>query len=94
MERLDRGKYDLIISDLCMPGIDGETLYKRTQKANPDLAKRIIFVTGDTVSTNSRAFLEWTGNRWFSKPFDIEEIDRVVRNFLREDPLVTNAAQS
>ncbi|HUK82861.1 MAG TPA: ATP-binding protein, partial [Verrucomicrobiae bacterium] len=87
LDRLDRGRYDLVISDLCMPGVDGETLYKSLQKTDPDLAKRVIFVTGDTVSSNSRAFLEWTGNRWFSKPFDIEEIDRVVGNFLREEPL-------
>ena len=92
LERLERAKYDLIISDLCMPGIDGETLYKTLQKTKPELAKRMIFVTGDTVSTKSRAFLEWTGNRWFSKPFDLEEIARVVSNYLRDEPLVAAAA--
>jgi PAS domain S-box-containing protein len=89
LERLGCQKYDLVISDLCMPGIDGVTLYKNVQKTDPELAKRMIFVTGDTVSANSRAFLEWTGNRWFSKPFSIEEIDRVVGNFLHDDPLVS-----
>jgi PAS domain S-box-containing protein len=89
LERLGCQKYDLVISDLCMPGIDGVTLYKTVQKNNPELAKRMIFVTGDTVSSNSRAFLEWTGNRWFSKPFSIEEIDRVVGNFLHDCPLVS-----
>jgi CheY-like chemotaxis protein len=92
LEQLERAKYDLIISDLCMPGVDGETLYKNLQKSDPELAKRMIFVTGDTVSGKSRAFLEWTGNRWFSKPFDVEELSRIVGNFLHDEPLVAAAA--
>jgi two-component system NtrC family sensor kinase len=69
-----------------MPGKDGETLYRSVRNSHPELADRIIFITGDTVSTRSRAFLEWTGNRWFSKPFNISEIEEVVANFLREEP--------
>jgi PAS domain S-box-containing protein len=85
LNRISAGRFDLIISDLCMPEVDGQKLYKTVRDAYPNLAKRIIFVTGDTVSSNSRAFLEWTGNRWFSKPFNIREIEQVVGNFLRQD---------
>ncbi len=85
-ERIGRQRYDLIVSDLCMPGMDGEALYKRVRESNPELARRIIFVTGDTVSAKSRSFLEWTGNRWFSKPFNIGELETVVSNFLDEQP--------
>ncbi len=85
MERIGCSSYDLVISDLCMPDMDGEALYKRVRESKPELAEKIIFVTGDTVSTKSRSFLEWTGNRWFSKPFNIVEIERVVMNFLHEE---------
>jgi len=84
LEQIARHQYDLILSDLCMPGVDGEALYKRVRANNPELAARIIFVTGDTVSHKSRSFLEWTGNRWFSKPFNIAEIETVVANFFNE----------
>jgi len=92
LESIEPGKYDLIISDLCMPGTDGETLYKTIRDRDPALAERIVFVTGDTVSTRSRAFLEWTGNRWFSKPFNIREVEEVVGNFLREEPLLAGTS--
>ncbi len=85
LDHLSQHRYDLIISDLCMPGVDGETLYRRVLDMDPELAGRMIFVTGDTVSSKSRTFLEWTGNRWFSKPFNIGEIEEVVHNFLTGD---------
>jgi PAS domain S-box-containing protein len=84
LEQISRNHYDLILSDLCMPGVDGEQLYRKVKILNPDLAARIIFVTGDTVSPKSRSFLEWTGNRWFSKPFNIRELEEVVANFLSQ----------
>jgi DNA-binding response OmpR family regulator len=65
-------------------------LYKRVRESHPELARRIIFVTGDTVSAKSRSFLEWTGNRWFSKPFNIGELEEVVANFLDEQPTQTS----
>ena len=83
-EHIGKHHYDLIVSDLCMPGVDGEALYKRIRESDPALAGRIIFVTGDTVSVKSRTFLEWTGNRWFSKPFNIGELETVVSNFLQD----------
>ena len=51
---------------------------------NAALAERIIFLTGDSLSSSARAFLDWTGNRWFSKPFQIGDLEKVVQNFLRE----------
>jgi PAS domain S-box-containing protein len=86
MERIRYQNYDLIISDLCMPGMSGESLYKTLVQTNPAQARRIIFLTGDTVSSQSRGFLESTGNRWLSKPFNIAEIEEVVGNFLKRAP--------
>ena len=77
-----------------MSGTDGETLYKSVKESHPELAERIIFITGDTVSSRSRSFLEWTGNRWFSKPFNISEIEEVVANFLREETPADSMAVS
>jgi PAS domain S-box-containing protein len=87
MERIERGHYDVIISDLFMPGMDGVALYKEINALDPDLARRIIFVTGDTVSAQSRAFLERTGNRWLAKPFNLAEVEQTVGNFVAEPSL-------
>jgi PAS domain S-box-containing protein len=84
LERLMTSQYDLIISDLCMPDMDGETLYKRVREQSPVLAKSMIFLTGDTISQKSRTFLESTGNRWLGKPFNISTIEDVVGRALQE----------
>jgi PAS domain S-box-containing protein len=86
MRQISDGRYDAIISDVRMPGMDGKQLYETLKKNNPQLANRVIFVTGDDVNTDTCAFLEMTGTRWLRKPFNISEIEEVVGNFLREEP--------
>jgi PAS domain S-box-containing protein len=87
--RLASQTYDLIISDLCMPEMGGEKLFRVICERFPHLQGRIIFVTGDTVSPTSRKFLDETGAPWLSKPFNIREIERLVVETLRgeETPL-------
>lgn len=87
LQKIASAPYDLIISDLCMPGIDGEKLYEKVLEQYPLLAKRIVFVTGDTVSPKTRMFLATTGNRWISKPFNISDVERLVWEMLKPDPL-------
>jgi CheY-like chemotaxis protein len=71
-------KFDVILSDIRMPGLDGQALYDRIYKSSPEQAKKVIFVTGDTVSSQTRTFLDATGNQWISKPFRITDVmDRV-----------------
>jgi PAS domain S-box-containing protein len=81
LECLANGEYDLILSDLRMPNLDGESLYAQLKNQQPELAKRIVFVTGDTISPQARQFLESTGNRWISKPFTVQEIEAIVDSF-------------
>ena len=89
LARIASQPYDLIISDLCMPEMGGEKLYRVIGERFPHLQERIIFVTGDTVSPTSRQFLDETGAPWLSKPFNIREIERLVVATLRgeETPL-------
>lgn len=91
LARIGSQHYDLIISDLCMPEMSGEKLYRAVSERFPHLRERIIFVTGDTVSPASRNFLEETGTRWLSKPFNIAEIERLVLTTLREEPALPAA---
>jgi two-component system NtrC family sensor kinase len=86
MNLIKSNRYDLVISDMCMPEMDGEKLYEAISATDPNLAKRILFVTGDTVSAKSRTFLERTGNRWLSKPFNIKDVEEVVHSYMREKP--------
>jgi CheY-like chemotaxis protein/anti-sigma regulatory factor (Ser/Thr protein kinase) len=85
MERITSGTYDVILSDMRMPDMDGVKLFETLKKENEVLAHRIVFVTGDTVSPDTRAFLKSTGNRWLSKPFKIEEVIDIVNNMVEKE---------
>jgi two-component system NtrC family sensor kinase len=65
-----------------MPEMDGERLYETLREKNPKLADRILFVTGDVVSARSRTFLERTGSRWLTKPFNIRDVEEMVAGSL------------
>ena len=67
-------QFDLIISDVKMPGLSGPILYKRICREEPDLAKRIIFVTGDTLNLGTRKFLEEYQLPYIIKPFLIDDV--------------------
>jgi two-component system NtrC family sensor kinase len=92
LARLTEQPYDLIISDLCMPEMSGEELYRSIGKRLPDLQERVIFLTGDTISPESRRFLDETGAPWLSKPFNIREIEQLVMATLREEGRARRAA--
>lgn len=70
LERLAGQSFDLIISDLRMPELDGPGLYRELAARYPDMLDRIFFVTGDTLGSGVRDFLEETGAPVVEKPFE------------------------
>jgi DNA-binding response OmpR family regulator len=74
-------EYDCILLDLKMPGMSGQQLYELMEDSRSDLTSKIIFITGDTMSPETRDFLSRTGNPSLSKPFRLDELLREVKNF-------------
>jgi len=83
MRKIDAERYDVIISDLRMPGMSGQELYEAILHRDPSLAKRVLFSTGDVVNTETNAFLERCGNNYLQKPFEIDALRRAVHDVLR-----------
>jgi len=73
---LGRRSFDIVITDIRMPGMDGLALQKRILEVDPDLA--IIVITAyASVSTAVQALKEGAYD-YLAKPFDPEEMTRVV----------------
>lgn len=85
LERVAARSYDVILSDMRMPGMDGRKFFETVKKQNPALAHRIVFVTGDTVSADTQAFFEETGARCLSKPFSIAQVVDTVNEVLEKE---------
>jgi len=81
-EMLGNGSYDLIISDLKMPRMGGRELYDAVHRMDPDLARRIIFSTGDGVSSDTQDFFSRTGNAFLTKPFNLRDLFSAVNSAL------------
>jgi len=88
LNRLGERAFDLILSDIKMPVLDGPGLYRELGKRHPELRQRMIFVTGDTMSAETRAFLSKTGAPCLNKPA-VADVCGVVRRVLHASSLPT-----
>jgi CheY-like chemotaxis protein len=79
---LEESTYDLIISDLRMPGLDGEGLFEQVRARWPQLERRLLFISGDIEADRFAARLREHDVRYLEKPFTAARLLVVVREVL------------
>jgi CheY-like chemotaxis protein len=77
--RIEQFTYDLIISDLQMPNLDGPGLYTALRKRFGEALPRVIFVTGHADADQFVPFLAETGDPVLTKPFSAEDLRTLVQ---------------
>src|SRR6266508_4591473 len=87
LERLADASFDLVLSDVKMPGMSGFELCQIIKEQNPELAARLVFVTGDMLSAATQARIAQSGNPYIAKPFAIERLEALVRTLLAHRPI-------
>jgi two-component system NtrC family sensor kinase len=87
LELIAREQFDLILSDVKMPGMSGFELHQTIRQTNPELAARLVFVTGDMLSAATQARIAQSGNPYIAKPFAIERLETLVRALLAQRPI-------
>ena len=70
--------FDLVVSDLRMPDLDGGALFEWLRAARPDQAERMAFATGDMLSPNSARVLAAAGRPVIEKPFTRAALRRML----------------
>ncbi len=78
LELLSRRKFDVIVSDWKMPGLNGVRLYEHLRATDAASAKRVLFMTGDVVSDTFQDFLRDHELACLSKPFATREFRAAV----------------
>lgn len=81
---LEQNQYDVILSDLRMPGLDGEQFHRRVAERWPEMASRFVIVTGDTIAAETGQLLGRPDIRALCKPFTIAELRETVAMILTE----------
>ncbi|SRR5260221_5124029 len=77
IDAIGRGeRFDLILCDVRMPGVSGSEFFEAVRATSPELAERIVFMTGDDA-------LMVLPSRRLAKPFSLDELRSVVADHLR-----------
>ena len=74
--------YNLILSDMKMPGMDGKEFYRKVEEINPPLTGRLVFITGDVMGEDTRDFIRKTGAPYITKPFNAEQLHGLVNDII------------
>ncbi len=82
LEMLAGRSYDLIVSDLRMPELDGVALYRELERVQPALLERLGIVSGTTEPAEYATFLAETHIPVLSKPFNVTDFLRFVQRML------------
>ncbi len=74
LERMLDQRFDIILTDLRMPDLDGRALYREIERRWPAHARRVVFVSGDTLGSGLGEFAAQTGQPAIEKPFLPDEV--------------------
>ena len=83
--RSEPKQYNVVMCDLRMPHLSGVELYRKLLGARPDLVRRLLFSTGDVVSSDAATFLAESGRPVIEKPFELARLEELLHQILREN---------
>jgi CheY-like chemotaxis protein len=78
LEKLASEMYDVVLSDVRMPDLDGIELYLEAPHRCRGMRPPFIFMTGDLLTGSTRSFLDGTAAVCLPKPFSIADVRRVL----------------
>lgn len=82
---LDNVNYDLVVSDVKMPGLDGISLLARIKESSPDTA--VLLMTAFSTAEQAVEAMKLGAYDYIAKPFNVEEIKILVGNALEKRSL-------
>jgi signal transduction histidine kinase/DNA-binding NarL/FixJ family response regulator len=84
LKQSKKKKYDVMLCDWKMPGLNGQEVYEKLRVINPTLSERTIFITGDTITEKTRKFLEQQNKICLPKPFRLAEFRAAIKKVIAD----------
>jgi len=72
LDLIGKNRYDAVISDIRMPGIDGPQLYEKATAIDPYYRTRFLFMSGDLVRDTTQSFVSSLNCPCLAKPFALQ----------------------
>ncbi len=79
--------FDVIICDLMMPKMSGIDFFGRLRERHPELAPRVVFMTGGVFDARAQQFLRSLPNPQLDKPFESWALHQALSAILKPEPL-------
>jgi two-component system NtrC family sensor kinase len=75
---LRREHFDVIVSDVRMPGMSGGEFLERLRRDHPAMVNRLVFTTGDTFAADTATLLHDSGVPSLVKPYDFSKLETLI----------------
>jgi CheY-like chemotaxis protein len=85
LAQIGRDAFDVVVTDLHMPRLDGRALYEQVAARSPGLARRFVFVTGDHINPDSQRFLQNVPQPVIHKPYEIADLLGAIHEVRRRE---------
>jgi two-component system cell cycle sensor histidine kinase/response regulator CckA len=83
LELLDGGPYDLLVTDMMMPRVDGAQVIREARKLLPDLP--VICISGYTADSVLKEVESLDSLRFLSKPFSLKQLAAAVKEAIEKN---------
>lgn len=91
LRMLAENEYELVISDVNMPGLDGIGLLGKIKASSPDTA--VMMITAFSTTEQAVEAMKHGAYNYISKPFKVDEIKLLVRNAIEKRQLIRENAR-
>lgn len=85
LEKLKQKNYDLIVTDIKMPKMNGKELLREVKQISPETP--VIIITGYPETYSQQWIMEGGADGYLTKPFHIDKIDKLIQELTLERAL-------
>jgi len=78
LKALRHQRFDVIVSDVRMPGMSGREFLERLRQEHPAIVSRLVFSTGDTFDPDTASLLRESGVPSLVKPYDFAKLETLL----------------
>ncbi|EKF61646.1 chemotaxis receiver protein [Agrobacterium albertimagni AOL15] len=82
LQKMKSGSFDLIVTDLNMPNMDGLTMIRSLRQMPAYMGTPVIFLTTESDGDIKQQAKAAGATGWLTKPFDAENLTKIARKVL------------